>query len=195
MQPAPWAGGDANRDILFDWSEFTYNDAGLWLNSSQVDMFAVPHAVTVTGANGATKRTGDVVNNGRNAIIDGIRAQAGWANTVYTRSDGTVLRVLAPGKAAGAGLLSATYLDPYITSAWNAYTAQDADRRAVRRPAQHQVLRPYVGQRHELHQLAPASRWRRSTARRRPASGAATATCPRPTTWSSGRSRGRCAPR
>jgi hypothetical protein len=124
VQPAPWAGGDANRDILFDWSEFTYNDAGLWLNSSQVDMFAVPHAVTVTGSNGATKRTGDVVDNGRNAIIDGIRSQPGWANTVYTRSDGTVLRVLAPGKAAGAGLLSASYLDSYIASAWNAYTTK-----------------------------------------------------------------------
>ena len=71
MQPAPWAAGDPNHNILFDWSEFTYNDAGLWLNSSQVDMFAVPHAVTVTGATGATKRTGDVVANGRNAIIDG----------------------------------------------------------------------------------------------------------------------------
>ncbi|RGC66975.1 Glucan endo-1,3-beta-glucosidase precursor [Micromonospora sp. MW-13] len=124
VQPAPWAAGDANRDILFDWSEFTYNDAGLWLNSSQVDMFAVPHAVTVTGASGVTKRTGDVVNNGRNAIIDGIRSQPGWANTVYTRSDGTVLRVLAPGKAAGAGLLSTTYLDSYIASAWNAYTTR-----------------------------------------------------------------------
>ncbi|MFG3577873.1 beta-1,3-glucanase family protein [Micromonospora chersina] len=124
VQPAPWAPGDANRDILFDWSEFTYNDSGLWLNSSQVDMFAVPHAVTVTGANGVTKRTGDLVADGRNAVIDGIRAQSGWATTVYTRSDGTVLRVLAPGKAAGAGLLSATYLDSYIASAWNAYTTK-----------------------------------------------------------------------
>ncbi|SCL14009.1 Ricin-type beta-trefoil lectin domain-containing protein [Micromonospora nigra] len=124
VQPAPWAPGDANRDILFDWSEFTYNDAGLWLNSSQVDMFAVPHAVSVTGADGVTTRTGDVVSNGRTAIIDGIRSQPGWANTVYTRSDGTVLRVLAPGKAAGAGLLSSTYLDSYIASAWNAYTTR-----------------------------------------------------------------------
>lgn len=124
VQPAPWASGDPNYNILFDWSEFTYNDAGLWLNSSQVDMFSIPHAVTVTGANGATKRTGDVVSNGRGAIINGIRAQSGWANTVYTRSDGTVLRVLAPGKAAGAGLFSPTYLDSYITSAWNAYTAK-----------------------------------------------------------------------
>lgn len=124
VQPAPWAGGDPNRDILFDWSEFTYNDAGLWLNSSQVDMFAVPHAVTVTGANGVTKRTGDVVTGGRNAIINGVRAQSGWASTVQTRGDGTVLRVLAPGKAAGAGLFSPTYLDSYITSAWNAYTSR-----------------------------------------------------------------------
>ncbi|MEV6815499.1 beta-1,3-glucanase family protein, partial [Micromonospora sp. NPDC051296] len=124
VQPAPWAPGDPNRDILFDWSEFTYNDAGLWLNSSQVDMFSVPHAVTVTGANGATKRTGDVVTGGRNAIINGIRSQSGWANTVYSRADGTVLRVLAPGKAAGAGLFSPTYLDSYIASAWNAYTTR-----------------------------------------------------------------------
>src|SRR3712207_8160154 len=51
--------------LFRSWSEFTYNDAGLWLNSSQVDMFAIPHAVTVTGASGATRRTGDVVNNGR----------------------------------------------------------------------------------------------------------------------------------
>jgi glycosyl hydrolase family 64 (putative beta-1,3-glucanase)/ricin-type beta-trefoil lectin protein len=124
VQPAPWAGGDANRDILFDWSEFTYNDAGLWLNSSQVDMFAVPHAVTVTNGAGVTKRTGDLVANGRDNVINTIRGTAGWANTVYTRSDGTVLRVLAPGKAAGAGLLSTTYLDSYISSAWNAYTGK-----------------------------------------------------------------------
>ncbi|MBB5867607.1 hypothetical protein F4553_000986 [Allocatelliglobosispora scoriae] len=124
VQPAPWAAGDPNQNILFDWSEFTYNDAGLWLNSSQVDMFAVPHAVTVTGANGVTKRTGDVVNNGRDTIINTIKAQSGWANTGYTRSDGTVLRMLAPGKAAGAGLFSATYYDSYITSAWNAYASK-----------------------------------------------------------------------
>ncbi|MFG2044212.1 beta-1,3-glucanase family protein [Dactylosporangium sp. NPDC048998] len=124
VQPAPWAAGDANQNILFDWSEFTYNDAGLWINSSQVDMFAVPHAVSVTGASGATARTGDPVADGRNNVINAIKAQSGWANTVYTRSDGTVLRVLSPGKAAGAGLLSATYLDSYINTAWNAYTSK-----------------------------------------------------------------------
>ncbi len=121
VQPAPWAPGDPNRDILFDTSEFTYNGAGLWLNSSQVDMFAIPHAVTVTGSNGVTKRTGDVVNDGRNKVINAIRNQPGFDRSVHTRSDGTVLRVWAPGKAADAGQMDPNYLDPYITTAWNAY--------------------------------------------------------------------------
>jgi hypothetical protein len=124
VQPAPWAGGDPNRDILFDWSEFTLNDAGLWLNSSQVDMFAVPHVVSVQGGDGRTLKTGEVKPGGRQRVIDAIKAQPGFEKTVYTRADGTVLRVLAPGKAADGGLFSATYLDPYITSAWNAYTGR-----------------------------------------------------------------------
>jgi hypothetical protein len=124
VQPAPWAAGDANQNILFDWSEFTYNDSGLWLNSSQVDMFAIPHAVTVTNSAGVTKRTGDPVANGRTNIINTIAGTSGWGSSVYTRSDGTVLRVLSPGKAAGAGLLSTTWLDSYISSAWNAYASK-----------------------------------------------------------------------
>jgi hypothetical protein len=43
---------------LFDWSEFTFNDHGLWLNSTQVDQFAVPHTVGVTGDDGTTSTTG-----------------------------------------------------------------------------------------------------------------------------------------
>ncbi|WP_309133792.1 beta-1,3-glucanase family protein [Cellulomonas sp.] len=124
VQPAPWAAGDPTRDILFDWSELTYNDAGLWLNSSQVDMFAVPHSVSVTGASGQTRTTGRLVAGGRQQVVDALRADPAWARSVVTRADGTVLRVLAPGKAASAGLLSSTYLDGYISSAWNAYTTR-----------------------------------------------------------------------
>ena len=58
------------------------------------------------------------------STIDGIRADSVFSGLVQSRDDGTVLRVLAPGKAADAGLFSATYLDPYITSAWNAYTGR-----------------------------------------------------------------------
>jgi hypothetical protein len=54
VQPAPWAGADPNKDVLFDTSEFTFNNDGLWLNSSQVDMFSIPHIVTVTDGAGKT---------------------------------------------------------------------------------------------------------------------------------------------
>jgi len=121
VQPAPWAGGDPNHDILFDWSEFTLDNGGLFLNSSQVDMFAVPHIVSVTGGNGTTLSTGELKAGGRQQVIDAVKASPDFARSVVTRADGTVLRVLAPGKAADAGLMSPTYLDPYITSAWNAY--------------------------------------------------------------------------
>ncbi|KHD75983.1 glucan endo-1,3-beta-D-glucosidase [Actinoplanes utahensis] len=125
VQPAPWAGGDPNRDILFDWSEFTLNGSGLWLNSSQVDMFAVPHVVSVTGGSGVTSRTGELVPGGRQKVIDAVRANPDFAKSVVTGADGTVLRVLAPGKAADAGLMSANHLDSYIASAWNAYTTRN----------------------------------------------------------------------
>jgi len=122
VQPAPWAAADPNRDILFDWSEFTFNDAGLWLNTSMVDMFSAPHAVTVTADNGTTRRTGDLVSNGRNRIFDSVRNQpGGWSKLIQTRADGTRLRVLSPHKGIDTGLFPTTYLDPYINSVWNTY--------------------------------------------------------------------------
>ena len=125
VQPAPWAGGDANANFLFDWSEFTYNDAGVFLNSSQVDMFAVPHSVSVTGSDGRTLTTGLLKPGGRQAVIDGMKADPDFAKLVKTRDDGTVLRVLAPGKGAEGSGFPADYLDGYIDRAWAAYANTD----------------------------------------------------------------------
>ncbi|MFI5930922.1 beta-1,3-glucanase family protein [Actinoplanes sp. NPDC051494] len=125
VQPAPWAAGDANSDILFDWSEFTYNDSGIWLNSSQVDMFAVPHKVGVTGSDGTTAETGELKPGGRDAVVAGLVTDTDFAKLVQTRDDGTVLRVLAPGKGADAGGFDPDYLAGYIDEAWDAYADTD----------------------------------------------------------------------
>ena len=125
VQPAPWAAGDANAGLLFDWSEFTYNDSGVFLNSSQVDMFAVPHTVSVTGSTGRTASTGTLKPGGRQAIIDGLRGDAAFGGLVQSRNDGTVLRVLSPGKGAGAGTFPAGFLDRFIDSAWAAFENAD----------------------------------------------------------------------
>ena len=124
VQPAPWIPSDPNADTLMDWTEFTYVDAGLYINSSQVDMFAVPHAVEVSDADGRVLRTGQLVANGRENVIAAVRSQPGWERSVITRDDGTVLRVLSAGKATDAGLLDPGYLDPYIDRAWGAYASR-----------------------------------------------------------------------
>ena len=49
VQPAVQNPSDPNRNILFNWSEYTLNDSGLWINSTQVDMFSAPYAVGVQG--------------------------------------------------------------------------------------------------------------------------------------------------
>jgi hypothetical protein len=122
VQPAPWNPSDPNRDILFDWSELTYNSAGLWLNSSQVDMFSIPHVVAVTGSTGVTTKAGQPVANGRNQIFDTIAGlSGGWAGLINTRADGTRLRVLAPRLGIESGVFSATYLDSYINQVWTTY--------------------------------------------------------------------------
>src|SRR6266545_799209 len=121
VQPAPWAPQDANHDILFDWSEFTYDGAGLFLNTSMVDMFSVPHAVAVTGSTGQTRRTGTLVAGGRNRIFDAVQAQAGFGKLIVKRSDGTRLRVLSPRKGLESGLFSTTYYDSYVSKVWNLY--------------------------------------------------------------------------
>lgn len=122
VQPAPWNPTDDNADILFDWSEFTFNDYGLWLNSTQVDQFAVPHTVSVTGDDGTTATTGALKDGGRQNIIDTVEKTKGYEKTVVRGADGEVLRVLSPGKATGVDAMSATYLDAYIDEAWAAYT-------------------------------------------------------------------------
>jgi len=126
VQPAPWAAGDPNRDVLFDWSEFTYNDAGLWLNSSQVDMFSVPHSVSVTGERG-TSTEGVLKPGGRDAIFDALAKEPGdWSKLIHTRADGTRLRALAPRLAMeGDGGFDPNYLDGYLADTWNTYRNTD----------------------------------------------------------------------
>lgn len=122
VQPAVQNPTDPNRDILFNWSEYTLNDGGLWINSTQVDMFSAPYAVGVRRADGTTATTGHLVPGGYQGFFDALRAQPGWGGTIQTRADGTVLRALAPGHAIEAGTLAPTVLDDYIDRVWSRYS-------------------------------------------------------------------------
>ncbi|MGW7431723.1 glycoside hydrolase family 64 protein [Streptomyces sp. NPDC054861] len=122
VQPAVQNPSDPNRNILFNWSEYTLNDSGLWLNSTQVDMVSAPYAVGVKRPDGSVATTGRLKPGGYRGFFDALRGQpGGWANLVHTRADGTVLRALAPGHGIEAGALPAGVMNDYINRVWSKY--------------------------------------------------------------------------
>lgn len=122
VQPAVQNRSDPNADILFNWSEYTLNDAGLWINSTQVDMFSAPYAVGVQLADGTTRSTGHLKSGGYPGFFNALRSQpGGWANLIRTRADGTILRALAPGHGIESGALPSTVMDDYVNRVWAKY--------------------------------------------------------------------------
>ena len=124
VQPAIQNPSDPNVNILFNWSEYTLNDSGIWINSTQVDMFSAPYAVGVQPVGGTTKNTGHLKPGGYNGFLNALRGQpGGWANLIRTRSDGTVVRALAPGHGIELGVLPAGVMNDYINRVWSKYTS------------------------------------------------------------------------
>ncbi|MEU0007337.1 glycoside hydrolase family 64 protein [Streptomyces sp. NPDC006314] len=123
VQPAVQNPSDPNRDILFNWSEYTLNDSGLWLNSTQVDMFSAPYAVGVQRADGSLSSTGHLKSGGYTGFFNALRGQpGGWAKLIQTRSDGTVLRALSPLYGVETGALPANVMDDYVNRVWQKYS-------------------------------------------------------------------------
>ena len=125
VQPAVQNPSDPNRNILFSWTEYTLNDSGLWINSTQVDMFSVPYSVGVKQGNGNVLTTGKLKPGGYNNFFNALRGQpGGWANLIQTKPDGTVLRALAPTYGVETGLLPASVMDDYVNRVWSKYSSQ-----------------------------------------------------------------------
>ncbi|UJW31967.1 glycoside hydrolase family 64 protein [Saccharothrix sp. AJ9571] len=124
VQPAVQNPSDPNRNILFNWTEYTLNDAGIWINSTQVDMFSAPYSVGVQMQGGATKSTGRLKAGGYNGFFTALKAQSGgWGNLVQTKPDGSLLRALSPGHGVGAGALNPGIMDDYVNRVWSKYSS------------------------------------------------------------------------
>ncbi|SOD64045.1 Beta-1,3-glucanase [Streptomyces zhaozhouensis] len=122
VQPAIQNPDDPNRDILFNWSEYTLNDSGLWINSTQVDMFTAPYTVGVEQQSGEVLSTGELKPGGYSAVFDGVR-DAGWGDLVHNGPDGEPLRVLSPGHGVSTGDVPADAMSDYIDRVWEHYSS------------------------------------------------------------------------
>lgn len=125
VQPAVQNPTDPNRDIFFNWSEYTLNDGGLWLNSTQVDMFSAPYAVGVKRPDGSVATTGHLKPGGYEGFFKALEDRGGgWEKLIQRRPDGTVLRALSPSHGIEAGAPLETSMDDYIDRVWQKYSTE-----------------------------------------------------------------------
>ncbi|WP_030244693.1 glycoside hydrolase family 64 protein [Streptomyces sp. NRRL S-455] len=116
--PAGWVASDPNYGVLHDCAEFTYNSAGMFCNTTMVDMFSVPLSIRLTGAKDQT--TGTLRDGGRAAAFAAVRQVPEFARLVL---DDT--RIIAPGHGLDAGLFDKDYFAPSIDEVWSTYTGRD----------------------------------------------------------------------
>ncbi|MDT5038117.1 MAG: hypothetical protein QOE03_3302 [Micromonosporaceae bacterium] len=122
VQPAVQNPSDPNVNILFNWSEYTLNSSGLFINSTQVDMFSAPYAVGVQNTAGATQTTGHLKAGGYNGFFTALAGQpGGWASLIKRNPSGTILRALSPGHGIESGGLPATVMNDYVNRVWAKY--------------------------------------------------------------------------
>ncbi|MGI5186726.1 beta-1,3-glucanase family protein [Promicromonospora sp. CA-289599] len=125
VQPAVQNPSDPNRNKLFSWTEFTLNDSGLWINSTQVDFLSAPYQTGLRKADGSVISTGMLKPDGYQNVVNALAGTPGWNNLAQRAPDGSLLRVLAPGHAIGTGQIDANILGSYIDRVWAKYAGEN----------------------------------------------------------------------
>ncbi len=114
---------DPNTGIRFEMIELTWNDYGLWTNTTRVDSYQYAMGLEVFGANNFYKKTGELKTH-EQIISD-------WKSSVPAEfqdcldEDHEVIH--APSKTAefGTGGAHENYLKNYIDQIWEKYKLED----------------------------------------------------------------------
>lgn len=116
--PAGWVDSDPSLGILFDFFEFTNNASGMYCNSTAVDMFSLPMAITLRGSRQQT--AGTIAAGGRTAIFDDVRNADGHGALVVGDR-----RIIAPSHGTESGRFDTGYFDDYVGRVWDKYAGTD----------------------------------------------------------------------
>lgn len=125
VQPAVHTTNDPNRDKLFNWTEYTLNKDGLWINSTQVDFFSAPYQVGVKKQDGSIISTGRLKADAYNSFFTQLAAQPGWGGLIQRDGSGRILRAHSPGHGLESGMISPSVVTGYIDQVWESYRNRD----------------------------------------------------------------------
>jgi Beta-1,3-glucanase len=118
QHPAGWVKSDPSFGVLYDVVEFTLNDAGMFCNTTSVDMFSVPADITLTGAR--TQTTGRLKPGARAAVFSALAKIPAFAPLIVADR-----RIIAPGHGLEAGLFAADFYDAYVDRVLARYAGTD----------------------------------------------------------------------
>ena len=111
---------DPNNSTHYDWYEFTYNSAGMFINTTQVNQFGLPLTLDVYGNNRTFHQ-----QTGINQSIAQIDRE--WEANVpspFNAAPISSYRILSPAETTfGAGQADGGYFDGYISQVWNHYAS------------------------------------------------------------------------
>lgn len=120
---------DPNLNQRFEFVEFTYNDAGLWINTTRVDAFQYPMGLELYGrptANvryvkaGETISYTDIINRWKSASSGSVFANCLINNITSDNLGGIIMQ---PSKVES--IKNQGYFDDYINRIWSAFSQKD----------------------------------------------------------------------
>ena len=122
---------DPNRDVYFEFIEFTITNGEYWGNTTRVDFFSFPVVTRLVGDGGFISTPGDADVYDKTVGDIGTRDEifAAFANGVPSEFQTLIqapYRIMAPCKATfNEGAQYSNYFDSYINQIWNKFTYED----------------------------------------------------------------------
>ncbi|HXH94197.1 MAG TPA: beta-1,3-glucanase family protein, partial [Thermoanaerobaculia bacterium] len=126
IQPSVSNPSDPNINALWDFAEFNFDSTSLFVNTSQVDAFAIPIQLTLDGTVASTPVSVVGVDGaGWTAVQKAVLANPTFSPLVINNANGDFVRVLQPNDGITYGVFDASYLDVYIDSCWTFYQTNE----------------------------------------------------------------------
>ena len=128
VEPSVTNPSDPNTNLSWDFCEFTFNPAELFVNISYVDFVCLPISLSLTNTSNTTQYVSGMASNGLDTVCQGLVAQtatdsAGWSSLIVPNPSGGSLRALSPNNGITLNpSLFTNYFQPYVNQVWSQYT-------------------------------------------------------------------------
>ena len=114
---------DPNQGIRFEIIELTYNDIGIWTNTTRVDHYQYPMGLEVWGENGFYKKVGEVI--GHQEILDAWKARAPQQFQICLDEEKEIIHQPSKLPEFKEGGIYYNYFDSYVNQIWDRYMNED----------------------------------------------------------------------